>query len=732
MLAADRSTAADLAAALQKVSLNPDETYRVRELQFSRGDIKVYLTEGVLSFLTPVAGQLFAAVFTTEPVEAGDAEIIALPPQRSERSSLASFTNSPNMDEHFNSAVLFFSDSTAKELLSQIKESPIRKVPDIAAQLSSSLDSVVRDAGSEISVRLIQAFLDDHRPEQGFFYALVAGRTLGSFDVLYEPNDYEPVSIGRPLSRPSGAPVFQLWTAFRSRRAASYVAPSPRLSNYSIDTTIRPDLSMSALARFSYIADASDGRVITLALSDRLKVSSAAFDGGPIEVFQPASNSFIPRPAERVFLLISSAGLKPASQHKIEVQYEGSVIRQTEKGGYFVDERNLWYPHITPMLTNFDLTFRFPPQLTLVSTGDLVSDNVVDGVRVVHRQTHVPEALAGFNLGNYKVTAEEHGPYRVECYSNRTPVGALQDIAQDTENLLDYFTHRWIQLPIHSLAVSPIGGAFGQGFPGLIYLSTVAYIPSEDRPTQLRNPRLETFSEMLLPHEVAHQWWGNIVVAADYRTGWLIEAMANYSALQFLEAKQGKLAVQAVLDRYRADLMREENGKAVETAGPVDWGVRLLENRNASIWHTIIYEKGTWVLHMLRERLGEDGFNKMQMRLLQEFAAKPITNQDFQKVAAEFVPAGQPDRNLAVFFDSWIYGTGIPHLTLGGTSEGLSLDVSGVDDDFVADVPLICPSKNGDGQIRWVRASSGSNPLDLPTRSATCSLPSTNDFLYSH
>ena len=104
--------AAETAEALKGISLDPAQTYRVRDLQLTRGDVKIYLTDGILAFAQPVAGQPLAAIFTTDTVEAGDGEIIALPPTSSERASLASYTKAPNLNEHFTSAAFFFSDKT--------------------------------------------------------------------------------------------------------------------------------------------------------------------------------------------------------------------------------------------------------------------------------------------------------------------------------------------------------------------------------------------------------------------------------------------------------------------------------------------------------------------------------------------------------------------------------------------------------------------------------------------
>jgi len=723
--AADEPTGAALNEALGQMSPDPEQTFRVRDLQFVRGDIKIYLTEGVLSFLAPVCGKTVAAIFTTQPVEAGDAEILVLPPQRNERASLSAFIKSPNLDEHFDSALFLFSDDTAHELLNAIQQSPVHKLPDVARQLTPSVHNLTGSIGADMRGELVAGLLDKHQPDQGFFYALVGGKTLGIFDALYNPTDFEQVTIGRGAGSASAVSPFQLWTTFRARHSPPYQPPAPSISGYKIETDIRPDLSLSSIAKFQWKASDVDGRVLPLAIADKLKIDSARVDGQPAELFQPAVPRLGEPNAPAHLLVITPTPLSPGTTHEVEIHYEGSVIHKAEAGGYFVDDRNAWYPFTRPTLATFDLTFRCPVKLRLVSTGELLSEQSNNGIRTVHRITRVPEALAGFNLGDYDVATEDHGSYRIETYSNKVSGQTLTDIPGQMNTLLDYYTRRWIPLPIHTVAVSPIPARMGQGFPGLLYLSDIAYTRTEERPPNLRSAAYDQFfSDLLLPHEVAHQWWGNVVTTAEYRSAWINEAFANFSALQFVASTHGQSAVDAVLNTYRAELLRDSNGKTLESHGPLEFGIRLIA-ANAEIWHTVTYDKGTWVMQMLSQRLGEEGFLKMQLRLLHDFADRPITNEEFRKVAADFVPAGEPDKTLSSFFETWVYGTGIPRLA----KTAQDITASGVDDDFTADLPLHCHAKGSPGQIRWVRISSGTNSLEFPAGTA-CELPSPNEFLY--
>jgi hypothetical protein len=382
------------------------------------------------------------------------------------------------------------------------------------------------------------------------------------------------------------------------------------------------------------------------------------------------------------------------------------------------------------VLANFDLTFHCPDRLRLVSTGELVSESANEGILTVQRRTIIPAVLAGFNLGVYGTVRKEAGPYSIEIDSPNTPAAALTadpTLPAQTADILRYYTKRWIPLRIRSLAVTPIDGYFGQGFPGLIYLSSVAYTKEEDRSAVLRNPRFDAFfDELLLPHEIAHQWWGNIVRQDDYRSAWITEAMANQSALGYIAATKGAQARDDILDSYREDLTKEKDGKTVESSGPVNFGQRLIDNFGMTTWQIILYEKGSWILRMLSQCLGEENFRNMQLRLLQQYSTRPLSNDEFRQVASSFVPPGQPDPTLNSFFDTWVYGTGIPTISMRAPGRIVDVTLSGVDDDFMAEIPLHCRG----GAVYWVRAGSGTNTFELPRGMSACELPSPRDFLY--
>ncbi len=732
-IAAALSTAKNIDDALSHLSIDPIATFHVRDLQLNRGGVKIYLTDGILAFTKPVAGRVSAAIFTTRGEEAGDAEVLAMPPDRSERASLAANIKTPNLNDHFNSAVFFFSDNTLKECLSQIADPDSSRLePSATEALRPSLDPILTNISPLFDLNLVQSFFDRHRVDDGFFDAAFGGRELGIFSFYYDPQSSEPVVFGHNEPGAKQQTAFKLWTSYRPARAEPYVFPVSPFSDYNIQSVIGRDLVLSAKVKFTYKCSEANGRVLRFKLSNRLHVSGASVDGVPAEVLQ---RELTPTAGElngsSAFLLVTDSPLVPGS-HSVSITYFGSVVTRTGDSTYFVEERNTWYPYSGSMSTQYDLTFEFPESLRLVSTGELVSENVAHGSRIVRHRTVVPESVAGFNLGDYVQTSAQYGPYRVDVFSNRLEERPPENLGSHMESILANYTQRWLPLPFKSIAVSPIAGYFGQGFPGLIYLSDVSYVRQKSRPSSLKTPLMDSFfSGILLPHEVAHQWWGNLVSAADYRSAWFSEAMANHSALQYIADLHGSRAKLALLDQYRLDLVQEKNGKRVEEAGPVDFGIRLFDSPGKDVWQTIIYEKGTWVLEMLQARLGADRWRQMQLKLLGQFTSQPLSNDEFRKLASTFVPKDQPDRDLKLFFDTWVYGTGIPRLRLRKTGRSWDLEVSDVPEDFTVDVPLSCRGRGTAERVTWVRATAGTNAVPTSEGAQACALPPLDQFLYT-
>jgi hypothetical protein len=758
-------TAADLARLVNQISLDPDECYRITDLNFSKEDVRIYLTSGYISFAKPVNGTRIAAIFTTD-VEAGDAEVLLIPPFRGERLSLANFTESPNLDEHFKGAAMIFTDNTAAELQAVLAARSSRKNSEMGALLAGNWTSAIRNLAQSFQVRLIADLLSANtRP--GMFYMTVTGSKLGNFDIVFDPEAREQIVVGQMAYR-DDRPYFDVWTSFPSKKERKDPAASPRspvtIDNYRIDATVHPDLSMTVTTTGALTAVANVGRVLPFWISRQMRILDAKVDGQPAEVFQRESlrATLIRGSDNEEFLVVPPSELDPAKPHEIEFRHEGSVIAKAGAHVFFINARGNWYPRLGLQFARYDLTFHHPADLVLVSTGEPVSERTEGDSRVSQFRAPSPIRFAGFNLGDYECTSRERNGYKIDVCANReienalkraaqnpvpspnptpetlrrprfpdisntsvtpppNPAARLAALAQDVSGALEFMTAQFGRAPVNRLTVTPIPGSFGQGFPGLIYLSTLSYMDPTQRPAGLRNPYIQTFfSDVLDAHEVAHQWWGNLVASAGYQDDWLMEALADYSALMFLEKKNGQRALDTALEAYKGHLLeRGDTGHTVESSGPITWGIRLLSSHSPGSWRTVVYEKGAWIVHMLRRRLGDERFASMLRELCEKYRFRPITTEQFRELAQRFVPPKSPDPDLKIFFDYWVYGTGIPtvkmsHQVRGNKITG-TLTATDASDDFSGLIPVEV-QQGRQKTLHWLQASSDGSPFTITLR----------------
>ena len=754
-------TAADIARAVRENGFDRDECYRVRDITYVKEDVKIYLTDGYLIFSKPVAGRRTAAVFAAE-VDGGDGEVILLPPDRAERRSLAMFTEAPNLDSHFRTAVFLFTGDFYDRVISQLGNNPAnRKAPEMAPVLDEHWSPVLRNLGGSYQVRLARDLINGTIYGERLFAGMFNSPDLGNFDIVFDPDNSEQILAGQLTTRDNRL-YFDTWTSFPSRSARKKPLPitsNPELSDYRIDATVAPDLMLNVVTRVKARVQTGQMAAVPFDIASAMSIKEVLVDGKPAEVLQATDSRLnLARGGNNLIVVAPQEPLRPGREYEFEFHHSGKVIHEAGERVYYVSSRGNWYPAAGHRFTNYDLTFHFARDLDLVSVGEVVEDRVDGDTRTVRRRTSAPVRLAGFNLGDYVHAKGERAGYVVDVCANRkvetslqprptalpplilppgvggisqrrseamegpppvaqrppNPLENLQTLAADVASAMEFMASRFGPPALPHLTVSPIPGAFGQGFPGLIYLSTLAYYKTEPGTYASPTSAEVFFQDILQAHETAHQWWGNRVTAATYRDNWLMEALANYSALLYLEKRKGTRTMELMLDYYRSTLLaKNAAGQLVDSAGPIVLGTRLESSQEPRAWRTITYSKGSWILQMLRARLGDQRFLALLAEISKRYDHKDLTTEEFRKLAAEFLPPKSDDPNLETFFEQWVYGTGIPTVKLTWTVKGAAPNIrlvgtvtqSGVDADFTATVPVEIGTGKGQTVVRWVRTA---------------------------
>jgi len=225
-------------------------------------------------------------------------------------------------------------------------------------------------------------------------------------------------------------------------------------------------------------------------------------------------------------------------------------------------------------------------------------------------------------------------------------------------------------------------GRISQGWPGLIFLSSYDFLNSEEREHLEQDKAYRLIQEQNVAHETAHQWWGDLVTWNGYRDQWIMEALANYSAMMLLETRD-PAGFRLVMQKYRDELLNKtHDGVPLMNAGPVTFGLRLSSSRYPDAYEAISYGRGTWLLHMLRTMLrdsernstakvasknSDEPFVRVLRKLRTDYEGKSLTTAQLIAAIEAELPHSlwyEGYKSLDWFYQGWINGSAVPQFEL--------------------------------------------------------------------
>jgi aminopeptidase N len=425
-------------------------------------------------------------------------------------------------------------------------------------------------------------------------------------------------------------------------------------------------------------------------------------------------------------LTISFAGnIKPGDTRTFSIRYkgipaDGLIIGQSifKKRTFFGDNwpnrAHNWLPCNDVPLDKASLEFMVtaPQHYSIVSNGVKVSEQMLnDSTKLTHWKEEVLLPTKVMVIGAADFAVGDAGsvgniPVYSWVYEEEKDKG-FYDYSQAKE-ILQFFVDYIGPYGYKKLANVQSKTIFG----GMENASAIFYF--EQSVTGKRT------IEDLLAHEIAHQWFGNMVTEKSFNHLWLSEGFATYMTDIYLESKYGTDSLNHRLQGERNQVI----GFAQSSTMPViDTTSDYMSLLNANS-----YQKGGWILHMLRRTVGDAVFHKIIREYYSRYTGKNANSDDFITLAQEV--SGKP---LAPMLNQWLRQPGLPVLDISwkynAAKKGVSLTVEQKQSILFA-FPLQVMIKTAKGNsIQAVNISKRISTLLLPSKNIATSLmpdPNTN------
>jgi aminopeptidase N len=351
-----------------------------------------------------------------------------------------------------------------------------------------------------------------------------------------------------------------------------------------------------------------------------------------------------PKPGERRSFTVRYAGV-PAGGFRIGPNKHGE---RTFFSQNWPDKARQWLPvidHPSDKATS-EFVVTAPAKYQVVANGLLQeATDLGDGRRRTHWKQSVPIASWLNALGVAQFAAHHAGqvkgvPLQTWVFHRDRDVG-FAAFEGPARRALEFYSEHVGPYPYEKLGNVQAAGVTG----GMEHASAIFY--GESLVTG-RNPT------GVIVHEIAHQWFGDSITEMDWDDVWLSEGFATYFALLYTEHYDGRDAFVAGLKRSRTVVF------GTERRNP---GLAIVHDNLADtrrVLNPLVYQKGAWVLHMLRGQIGTEAFWAGIREYYKRFRDSNASTDDLRRVMEE--ASGQ---DLAWFFRQWLRRPGSPALEGG-------------------------------------------------------------------
>lgn len=404
------------------------------------------------------------------------------------------------------------------------------------------------------------------------------------------------------------------------------------------EVQLAPDIAARALnGRVELTLAAGAAGALQLDAGDGLQIDSVAEAGEPMRFSRGKGTLTVDLP--------TSAAAR--GERIVEIRYHGmpsSGMRflPTLQQVYTAFSTSQWLPCIDApaQRATLGLTLDLPDGLRVVANGRLLrSERRPDGGnRSVWLQAEpVPSYLFGFAAGPFREVVDDTAAPTLRFLGPASfSEEQLRQVFRDTRPMIDFYADK-----------------AGRPFPAASYTQVLVGEPAAQEAAGFgllgegygRRVLADPTSTWLAAHELSHQWWGNAVTNQAWTEFWLNEGLASFMNAAWFEHQGGPAAYQRHIGAAREKFEQVRAAGADKPLVFPDWRAPSAADRS------LVYDKGAWVVHQLRETMGEAAFWRGLKGYTQRFWGRAVSSCDFQAAMQ-----AASERDLEPFFERWVRG----------------------------------------------------------------------------
>lgn len=349
---------------------------------------------------------------------------------------------------------------------------------------------------------------------------------------------------------------------------------------------------------------------------------------------------------------------------------------------YLFSRRSYWYPS-PPDDDYFKARLRIivPPGYGCVSNGEFISQTKLNGVDRVEEVEKIgssvyifeaksPLKYLSFIVGDFTKVKENFESIPLKLYSSPQIYFPQRGLLEEAKKIIEFYEEKFGPYPYEKLSIvqrlwSTSGGHSPSSF---IVLNELPQVAEGGHLVNVGSPvDLSRWREYFIAHEIAHQWWGHGITWRTYHDQWLCEGLAQFAAALYLREKHGEGAFSLILKKFSK--WTEKYSKW----GPITLGSRI-SFFNYKAYQSIIYDKTSLALNMLKDLIGEEVFFKGVRDFFKRYEYKAADTRNFIETLEE-----ASGKDLTVFFQNWFYSYVLPEAkvshSLHKSDEGYILKV---------------------------------------------------------